>query len=144
VAYSLKLVEPFGRDLVGEVEVNVQKDRPGHVRRLAEGEHVATARLFSEPDDAVRVVIEPPAERGEFRPTTLMERLSEAIELEPGIGKKALRGAVTGKNDAKELALRLLVADQFVRVERDGQAHRHFNERLYRAAEDPKVTALDD
>lgn len=136
VAYSLKVIEPFGRGKTGVVEIKVQKDRPGHVRRIADGEHVAIVRLHSEDEDAVRVEIEPPEEHGEFRPTTLMERISEALEMEAALSKNDVRRAVTGKTAAKDLALRLLVAEGYVKAERDGQAIRHTNVRLYRAVDD--------
>jgi AAA domain len=144
VAYSLKVIQPFGRGKTGVVEIRVQKDRPGHVRRIAEGEQVAIARLHSEEEDAVRVEIEPPEEHGEFRPTVLMERISEAIEMEAGLTKNDVRRAVTGKAVAKDLALRLLVAEGYVKAERDGQAIRHTNVRLYRQVDDFLAEIEDD
>ena len=145
VAYTLTVVEPFGRGKDGEVTINVEKDRPGHVRRLAEDKTVATMRLLSEDDgQRVRVEIEPPAERGEFRPTVLMERLSEQIEAEPGIGKRELRNAVNGNNNAKEFALRLLIAEDYVSVTREGQKVAHHPVTLYRAAQDPVLAGASN
>ncbi len=144
VAYSVHVVEPFGRGREGEVEIKVRKDRPGHVRTHVEGEDVAIVRLRSDPETgAVEVVLEPPGARGDFRPTTLMERLSEAIELEPGMSVNKIRKAVKGKSDAKEQARHLLIAEGYVKVEAEGNEYRHSNARLYRAHEDPKLAATD-
>ena len=49
-----------------------------------------------------------------FRPTVLMERVSRAIEAKPGLTRRALRTAVKGKHDVKELALELLIAEGYV------------------------------
>jgi AAA domain len=142
-AFSLDVVEPFGRGREGKVAIKVRKDRPGHVRSYAEGEDVATMRLASEPEsEAVAVTLEPPETaqtKPEFRPTTLMERISEAIEQEPGMSTNEALDAVTGKTGAKRTALHLLAEDRYVHVKEDGQRRRHFNVKLYRAAEDPKV-----
>lgn len=49
-----------------------------------------------------------------FRPTVLMERVSRAIEADPGITRRAIRTAVGGNHDARELALELLIAERYV------------------------------
>jgi KaiC/GvpD/RAD55 family RecA-like ATPase len=144
VAYTLNVVEPFGRGRSGLVKVKVRKDRPGHVRAFEEGDgQVALMRLKSDPESgSVTVALDPPDASdtaGDFRPTVLMERISEALEQHPGMSISDIRRTVTGKNDAKDTALRLLVEDGFVSVTPDGQARRHSNLRLYRASEDPKV-----
>lgn len=77
---------------------------------------------------------------GDCRPSALMERLSKAIELKPGMGVKAIRAAVKANNEAKALALKTLVDEGYVRVKWDGQVKGHFSERPYRAKEDPKVS----
>ena len=84
--------------------------------------------------------IQPREERGEqpaaFRPTVLMERVSRALEAEPGLSRRALRAAVKGRNDAKELALDLLVAEGFAERRTEGQAVRHYSTRPFRDDED--------
>ncbi len=142
VAYSLKVEEPFGRGREGRVKIRVRKDRPGHVRASAEGEDVATMRLVSDEDTgAVTVTLEPPEVQGDFRPTTLMERLSDAIKVTPGMSKREVRGAIPGKIAAKETALRLLVAEEYVEVRAEGQARRHYLLKSYRAIDDPEVVS---
>jgi hypothetical protein len=139
-AYRLDVVEPFGRGREGLVRVTVTKDRPGHVRRhAAEGGRVAEMRLASLPGGRVEVRLEPPAagEGGAFRPTRLMERVSRAVEDEPGLSKSAVRAAVPGNSEAKDLALETLVAEGWLERRREGQAHRHHSVRPYREADDP-------
>jgi hypothetical protein len=153
VLYIVEVVEPFGRGRSGEVKVRVEKDRPGFIRRYAQGKDVATFRFVSDGEDAIEVAVEPPSSSAaasvsgaepEFRPTTLMERVSEALEVEPGLSKTRLRDAVSGKSSrAKDTAIRLLVAEGYVRTEPEGDPHPgrpqfHFNVRFYRAAEDEK------
>jgi hypothetical protein len=74
------------------------------------------------------------------RSIALMERLSKAIELKPGMSVRETRAEVTGNNEAKALALETLIDEGYVRVEWDGQVKGHFSERPYRAKEDPKVS----
>ncbi len=127
VAYTLEVVEPFGRGRDGLVRVLVKKDRPGHVRQHADAQgRIADMRLRSDADTgSVSVELDAPEGSGEFRPTVLMGRLWRAIDDEPGIGVKALRAAVKGNNEAKAQGLRLLLEEDYVRVEVDGQARRH-------------------
>ncbi len=61
---------------------------PGHVRSHTVDGWIADVRLLSDDEGAVTISLEPPAEPGSFRPTCPMERLSEAIEAEPGIGRR--------------------------------------------------------
>jgi hypothetical protein len=74
------------------------------------------------------------------RPSAPMERLSRAIESKPGMGVKEVRAAVRGNNEAKTLALLILVEEHYVRVEEDGLVKRHFSGRPYRASKDPKAS----
>jgi hypothetical protein len=119
-AFALEVISPFGRGKTGKVKVTVSKDRCGHLG-LHEGERriIAIMELRSRPAGGVTSRLEPPPVGrgdGSFRPTTIMERLSTAIEGDPGLTKNGLRAAVSGKNDAKDLALKLLVDEGFVEV----------------------------
>src|SRR5665811_581051 len=69
--------------------------------------------------DRVTASLEVPeaSDGGSFRPTFLMGKLSTAIADNPGLTTRALRSAVRGKNDAKDLALELLVNEGYVDVE---------------------------
>ena len=134
VVYMVKVGEEFDRD------------QTGHLRL------VRTRTRFSELPGELHVPIgggaygpiteaEPGEDSDAFRPTTLMERIAEALEMEPGLSKSDIRRAVRGKSDAIDLALRTLVAEKWVDVRPDGQARRHFNKRLYRASEDSEAVA---
>ncbi len=127
VAYKLTVIDPFGRGREGRVKVTVTKDRPGYVRQHAEAGHVADMRLSSRSDGSVRVNFEPPtAASPTFRPTALMQKIFQAVEQDPGLTKSAIRTTVNGKNDAKDLALELLVSEGSLTVQTEGQAHHHY------------------
>jgi hypothetical protein len=51
---------------------------------------------------------------GPFRPTFIMEKLSEALEASPnGLVTRVLRSSVNGKVDTKALAIDLLISEGF-------------------------------
>jgi hypothetical protein len=110
------------------------KDRYGHVRAQQIGRTLATIKLLSMPDGGVSMEILPPGnEDTNFRPRHLMERVSRYIEMKPGQSGNAIRRAVSGKTDAKSLALALLVQSGYVRTEpgpHKGQLH--FSEKPFR------------
>jgi hypothetical protein len=124
VVYVVEVGEEFDRERRGHLRLVRRRTRfaglPGELRvQLGGGIYAAPIEY----------------EGGEFRPTALMERISRAIEDSPGTSKSEIR-RVQGKNDAKDLALRLLIQEGFVRVELDGQAHRHHSARRYREGDD--------
>lgn len=132
VLYSLKTTAPFDRDRAGKVRLTRTHSRfgdvaPAFVMDLGAGNFGAFARDEDTTNDAT----------GTFRPTGQMERVSLAIEETPGLGTRALREHVGGKAGIVDLAIELLIAEQYVRVERDGQAHRHHSQRPYRETTDP-------
>jgi hypothetical protein len=133
VAYQLEVIEPFGRGRDGLVKILVHKDRPGFVRQHAQGKVVANFALST--DNGVRWTLTAPEQREAFRPTGYMEKVSRAVEESPGLSKRALRAAINGKNDYIDLAVELLLAEGFLRVERDGQARCHYVARAFREAE---------
>ncbi|HKZ14406.1 MAG TPA: DnaB-like helicase N-terminal domain-containing protein [Solirubrobacterales bacterium] len=133
VAYSLEVVEPFGRGKQGVVRVKVQKDRPGHVRTLevGGGGDVAMMRLSSDPATGrVAVDFDPPSDFGggdgaTFRPTRLMQRVSEGVEEEPGLTMSAIR-RIKGKNGALDQAVKVLIEEGYIERRPEGQALRHY------------------
>jgi hypothetical protein len=136
VAYSLRLIEPFAPGRDGTAAIRVEKDRPGRVREFAPDGQAATLHANSTPD-GVRITLEPPEDRAHsFRPTVLMERISHAVEADPGLSKRAIRETVRGKTSASDLALELLVAEGFIEPRRDGQATRHYPLKSYREDDD--------
>lgn len=129
VSYELSVVKPFGRGREALVKVKVTKDKPGGVREH-EDQHklIAMMRLTSSVvDGAVTVALEPPpltASADGWRPTVLMERVSRAVEQNPGAyGVRDLREVVTGKNAHIDKARKLLIADDCLTVDADGKHH---------------------
>ena len=133
-SYSVETITQPNRSQAGLLKIRVQKDRHGHVREhQGAGKVIALARIEPSQDGAVVAVrLDLPddnaSDDGEFRPTVLMERVSLALEAEPGMSKRAIRDAVKGKATYVDEALGHLIADDFVRVEehgRDEPALRH-------------------
>lgn len=83
-------------------------------------------------DRATQHITEHGGQAQTFRPTVLMERVSHAVEAEPGLSRRTLRTTVTGKTEGKEQALGLLIAEGFVEARREGAAVRHYPVRPYR------------
>lgn len=139
-AFTCEVLRPFGRGLSGAVRISVAKDRPGWIRRHAPGGVLGELRIESDPDGGLGLeLVAPPARDtgSPFHPTVLMERVSRLLEANPdGLSKRAVRAGVNGKHDAKDLALEVLIAEEFVRVERDGSARRHVSIRPFRNDED--------
>jgi KaiC/GvpD/RAD55 family RecA-like ATPase len=69
-----------------------------------------------------------------FRPTGIMQRISELVESDEGLSGNAIRAAIGGKAEYVTLALQLLVAEDYIAVDRAGQAHRHRSVKPYREA----------
>ncbi len=137
VVYVVETGEPFDREQLGHLRLVRRRTRfaelPGEL-------HVPIGGGVYGPVEEA----EPAPDSDAFRPTTLMERISEAIELEPGLSSTKVLDAVEGKTDWKRKALKLLIAEGYVCVEREGkQTRKHYCARLYRAAEDPAVEAPD-
>jgi len=148
VAYSMHVVEPFGRGRSGVVTIKVQKDRPGGVREFAQDGLVATLRATSHDDGRVSLALEPPEHSVEheasFRPTGYMERVSKAVEADPGLSKRAIRTSVGGGTEYVDLALELLVSEGFVRVAAGPRnSSLHHSVRPYRDTVTPTVTDRD-
>jgi len=134
VSYTLEAVEPFGRGREGISRLVVGKDRPGYVRQFAEnGERVADVRFCSGDGGHVRVELDPPSgPTGGFQPTLLMERVSRAVEANPGVSKSDVRAHVKGKSEYKDQALALLIAEGYVEDRGGDQGHRYHGLRPYR------------
>ena len=122
-SYSLEVAKPVVRGRDGLVRVVVNKDRPGYVRRATIGKVVAEMRTTSDDHSltielAVTNRADPHHPDGQvFRPTTLMERASRWLEINPGATGREVRSAIKGKDAWKVEALRALTADGHVLVE---------------------------
>lgn len=134
-AYTFEMLVPFGRDRHGITKITVTKDRPGHVRRFAAGTTVAELHLTSN-DAGVTADLRATGSAGDddepFRPTAIMERISKALEHSPALTIRALRAAVKGRNEYKDLALELLIAEGYVGAHKQGQSKYHHSIKPFR------------
>lgn len=126
-AYVVEVKEPLGRGLRGVVVLRVAKDRPGAVRptcgqfrKSDRTQEAARVVVDSTSDGVIAVTVEPPAADGsdgqsDFRPTALMERISQFLESQPAdqSENQVMRG-VSGRDSVKKAALAALVAEGFV------------------------------
>lgn len=140
-SYIVELVKPFGHGLHGMSKIIISKDRIGRIREHSPGNVAGMLRLESQLDGSVLARIEPPERerRAEdssiFRPTVLMERISETVAQNPGLSGRAVVEMTRGKLTQKRTALELLLAEGFVTAKRDGNSYRHFSARPYRQEE---------
>lgn len=119
--YKLESVVPFARDKPGSSKLIVSKDRHGLVRcHASPGQHQTIAVVTFHADaDTMTVTLDPPAERtlGPFKPTHIMQRISETIVAIPGqqMTKRAIRTAVGGKVANVDLAIEHLIAGHYIK-----------------------------
>jgi hypothetical protein len=138
VQYRLKVEEPLGRGLVGRVLIRVEKDRPGHLRAMANGKTVAELIADASVEGKMRLSLQPvdAEDTGAFRPTGYMEKVSRTCEAEPGLSLRKVRAAVGGKATYVDQAIEVLVHEEYLEVRPQGQAQCHYVIRAYREAED--------
>lgn len=152
-AYTVEVAAPLGRGLRGEVVLKVAKDRPGSVR--------PNCGPFSKKDrtqEAARVVIDStvspatitvcaPLARSDgesrterqFRPTNLMQRVSEGIEQRPGqlTQNQAVMQAGGRKSTTRE-AFQLLDDEGYLTSERGRGGYAVYTVvKPYRETDDP-------
>lgn len=153
-AYVVEVLEPLGRGMRGVVSMRVGKDRPGGVRP-----HAGTFRKGDRTQEAARVVVDstggdiqvsvtpPEGKMGavledgrQLRPgwlTLTMERVSEVLE---GAGEslsgRQVEASTKGKASAVRGAIKTLVDDGFVVIERVGKYDRYATSRPYRSVDD--------
>lgn len=108
--------------------------KAGKVRSVRAGHQRGDEWLFLK--DTQRVIARErnstPDTTSTFRPTTIMQRVSEAVERDPGLSKRALRTAVGGKAATVDLALELLLSEGHIAAEEDGQTLHHRSLKPYR------------
>jgi hypothetical protein len=107
--------------------------KAGKVRSVRAGHRRGDEWLFTK--DTQRIVRRDTAnaeERATFRPTKIMERVSEAVERDAGLTRNAIRTTVGGRAEYVSLALELLVSEGYIETEKDSQALRHRSVRQYR------------
>ena len=152
VAYLVKMLQPFARGKRGLARVEIAKDRPGHVREHAHGKTIAEFSLDATGNEHVLIahLMPPGAESGRagetFEPTILMEKVSRAVQLTPGLSKKAIEDLVNGKATTKRLALELLVTRGYINAKTESRgrvAHHHIKPYYADPDRDPDNTTDD-
>jgi hypothetical protein len=114
--------------------------KAGKVRSIRAAHQRGDEWLFAK--DTHRIIARQKHERGTtttFRPTGQMQRISEALEHDAGLSKRAIRTAVGGKADTVDLALELLTSEGYITTTKDGQAVRHTSAKPYR---EPTVSTV--
>ncbi len=139
-AYIVELIKPFGHGQHGMAKIIISKDRPGRVREHGHDGVAGIMHLRSEEDGSVLAEIRPGREfQGEqenttFRPTVLMERISDYCQANPKLTKTALITGTAGNSDHKKLALELLILEGHIVTEPAGRALLHSVHHPFRMA----------
>lgn len=129
VSYGLEVVKPVVRDGDGLVRLVVAKDRPGHVRRVAFERKTAAEINTRSEKELLTVTLTTPRGHGrdsDWRPTTLMERVSMWLERNPGANARLIEGSVTGKGPSIREALKFLVADGHAEIQTGPRGALHY------------------
>ena len=133
-AFLLEGREPFGIGLTGRSTVLISKDRPGQLRKHGQprkdglcdfGELVLTSHHASYAEFEIR----PPdvTPRGsEFRPTKLMQKISDALAKHGAMSQRQILATVGGKRDYAIDALALLQRDAYVSLKTPHQLLRPY------------------
>lgn len=122
VGFILENRQPFGIGLTGRSTVKISKDRPGQLRRVAlptsGGLHwYADLVLDSRSDHSATITIEPPGDaqpRTAWRPTVLMQRISDLLQEKGPLAQRAILTAATGNRTKLKEALDFLILDGYV------------------------------
>lgn len=116
VHLSVEKIIPFGRDRAGKSKVIVKKDRPGHLARPTLGTFTLdpgrTAAFSWEAYSGAQVAVD-----GRFRPTVLMERVSEYVERFGPVTKNQIESNVTGKADYLRKAIEALHREAYIAIQ---------------------------
>jgi hypothetical protein len=147
-SYVVKVGKPLGKGIRGEIGLYVAKDRPGEIRgkcgKKERDETQEAARIvFDSTGTNIDVeILEPSTRIGEadkpFRPTSLMEKASKALELSyDGLTQDALAKEIGGRRQYALEAVVLLIAENYVEVVEVSGKKIHKSLTQYRQASDP-------
>lgn len=152
-AYTVEVIAPLGRGLRGEILLRIGKDRPGNVR--------PQCGAFSKKDrtqEAARIVVDSTGKapmvtigthavltgghsdgKKVFRPTSLMQRVSEVIESQPGeLTKNKAAEKAGGKKQHTLAAIDILRCEGYLTAESGRNGYPVLSsEKPYREIEDP-------
>ena len=117
-AFSIDIKEPFGRNRTGRGRLLLRKDRQGFVSEHSLGDSRNIADLTATSDDgAVSIRVDPPADPAEWKPTHLMQKVSEVVELMPGINMRGIYDHVPGRKEYVRAAVTALLTENYIRTE---------------------------
>ena len=152
-SYTVEAVSPLGIGMRGEVQLRVGKDRPGSVRqhcgpfRKSDRTQLAAKVIVDSTDKKTTVTIGPPGAgrdddsgQNEFRPTHLMQRVSELIENHPDeeYSKNKAAATVGGSKQSVLTGIDILVREGFLTTRRGRSGYPTYQSvKPYREAEDP-------
>jgi AAA domain len=153
-AYTVEIVRPLGRGMRGEVVLKIAKDRPGAVRP-----HCGSFSRRDRTQEAARIVVDSTGESptvsigapsfggGEhsggqdaFRPTNLMQRVSEVIEKQPAeLTKNRVAEKAGGKRQSTLLAVDILRSEGYLETTPGKSGHSVYSSvKPYLETDDPK------
>jgi hypothetical protein len=140
-AYTVEIRQPLGVGMRGTVALRVAKDRPGGVRphcgpftKRDRTQEAALVTIDSTANPSVMTVEawgsggeDESTTPGPFRPTNLMQRISDVVEhsAEP-LSKSAAVRQSGGKRQAALQAFDLLVAERYLAAEAGGTRSTHY------------------
>jgi AAA domain-containing protein len=135
VHIGFRIVEPFGRGETGRALLTTHKDRAGFLPRPA----IGVLELVSNGDQVSYSLAADKSRTGDkFRPTFLMERVSEYLaSADGGVSKRNITEAVQGKAAAVRTAVDVLIEEGYAAVS-EGPKRAHLVEfvRFYRESDD--------
>lgn len=130
-AYAFEPVSPFGRGMVGEVTVNLSKDRIGYLRPLTllGDDEIASVTLISDGKDVTidteniqAISIAKMAEKEERKANHLRDAIYKVIERSPGINTSKIRETVDARNADITSTLQAMIDDGLITFEPQGKA----------------------
>jgi hypothetical protein len=135
--YEAKLKKAYSPEIDGSVRLVVAKDRNGGVGPVG---HAATELRFGH-DEAGNpdIRFEPPQDdvKGNWKPTALMQKISQFIENSGPQSTRSLRKL--GNSDYVDKAIAELKVDGHLVVEKQGPSNMHIIKRPYRETECERV-----
>lgn len=154
-SYVVEVKEPLGRGLRGVIAMRIAKDRPGAIRphcgpfRASDRTQEACRVIVdSTAEGTIAIVVEPPStgaveadgRPAEFRPTALMERVSEYLEMRSGPqSENQITTSVSGRTTMVRKAIACLVEEGFVaRIPGPRNASLHQLTAVYRQVDDSR------
>jgi hypothetical protein len=112
VHIGLSVIDPFGRGREGRAKLYVHKDRSGFLQRPRFGDFVMAS---DEDGDVTRCELVAAAEGEDWKPTSLMERVSHWLEQHGGpASRSAITTGVGGRKEYVLLAIDELIASGYV------------------------------